>query len=267
MEEIIYCDWENIMNIPFKALSDRLKNNSDECKNTKAYNNNIVSYAFLGILAKIINRFENCTEYEVGLFVRSFDKWLDRKDIVNDPENSIEVQVGDICMVDWNINYNPELSYIHPCVIIEDINNLVSVLPVSSSHYDEAYHPITNPDGNKFYRRVDISDGFQKECTIFLDGMKVISKSRITRKIGSLTCDLKDESGLYREIRWNLFNIYFPYESSILNEKIRKQNERIYTLDKTRRFQQSRADNYRNKYLKFKEENEILKKELTTMQN
>ena len=47
------------MNIPFKALSDRLKNNSDECKNTKAYNNNIVSYAFLGILAKIINRFEN----------------------------------------------------------------------------------------------------------------------------------------------------------------------------------------------------------------
>ena len=61
MEEIIYCDWENIMNIPFKALSDRLKNNSDECKNTKAYNNNIVSYAFLGILAKIINRFENCT--------------------------------------------------------------------------------------------------------------------------------------------------------------------------------------------------------------
>ena len=118
MEEIIYCDWENIMNIPFKALSDRLKNNSDECKNTKAYNNNIVSYAFLGILAKIINRFENCTEYEVGLFVKSFDKWLDRKDIVNDPENSIEVQVGDICMVDWNINYNPELSYIHPCVII-----------------------------------------------------------------------------------------------------------------------------------------------------
>ena len=135
------------MNIPFKALSDRLKNNSDECKNTKAYNNNIVSYAFLGILAKIINRFENCTEYEVGLFVRSFDKWLDRKDIVNDPENSIEVQVGDICMVDWNINYNPELSYIHPCGIIEDINNMISVLPVSSSHYDEAYHPIENPNG------------------------------------------------------------------------------------------------------------------------
>lgn len=105
------------MNIPFKKLTEYLKNNTTKCKTTKAYEGNIVTHSLLGIIAKLINRFEDCTEYEIGLFVRSLDKWLDRKDVVNTPENSAIVQVGDICMVDWNINYNPELSYIHPCLI------------------------------------------------------------------------------------------------------------------------------------------------------
>ena len=96
--------------------------------------------------------------------------------------------------------------------------------------------------------------------------MKVISKRRSTRKIGALAGDLKDENGLYREIRWNLFKMYFPYESSVINEKIEKQNGRINSLDKTRRLQQSRADNYRNKYLRVKEENETLKNKLTESQ-
>ena len=60
--------------------------------------------------------------------------------------------------------------------------------------------------------------------------------------------------------------MYFPYESSVINEKIEKQNGRINSLDKTRRLQQSRADNYRNKYLRVKEENETLKNKLTESQ-
>lgn len=247
------------MNIPFKKLAEYLKNNTSKCKATKAYENNIVTHSLLGIIAKLINRFENCTEYEIGLFVRSFDKWLDRKDVVNTPENSTVVQVGDICMVDWNINYNPELSYIHPCLIMEDINNMISVLPISSSHIDEAYHPDTNPTGNKFYRKVDKSDGFKKECVVFLDGLKVISKSRIINKIGELTCDLKDEDGLFREIRWQLCQMYFPYETSIFSSTIEEKNNRINALDKTRRFHQSRADKYRKENIRLNSENKKLK--------
>ncbi len=248
------------MNIPFKKLAEYLKNNKTKCKQTRAYENNIVSHSLLGIIAKLINRFENCTEYEIGLFVRSFDKWLDRKDVVNTPENSTIVQVGDICMVDWNINYTPELSYIHPCLIIEDINNMISVLPVSSSHIDEAYHPISNPNGNKFYRKVDKSDGFKKECVIFLDELKVISKSRIINKIGSLTCDLKDEEGLFREIRWQIMGMYFPYEYSILRNTIENKEQVIAKTEKLRRVSQSRAD-------KFRIRNNYLEKEFEKMKN
>lgn len=245
------------MNIPFKKLAEYLKNNTKKCKTTKAYDNNIVTHSLLGIIAKLINRFEDCTEYEIGLFVRSFDKWLDRKDVINTPENSTTVQVGDICMVDWNINYTPELSYIHPCLIIEDINNMISVLPVSSSHLDEAYHPTSNPNGNKMYRKVDKSDGFKKECVIFLDSLKVISKSRIINKIGTLTCDLKDENGLFREIRWQMLSMYFPYEYSILRNTIEDKEEIIVKTEKLRRASQSRADKYRirNNFL----ENEFIK--------
>ncbi|MCM1232630.1 MAG: type II toxin-antitoxin system PemK/MazF family toxin [Ruminococcus flavefaciens] len=251
------------MNIPFKKLAEYLKNNTSKSKTTKAYEGNIVTKSLLGIIAKLINKFENFTEYEIGLFIKSFDKWLDRKDIVNTPENSIIVQVGDICMIDWNINYNPELSYIHPCLIIEDINNMISVLPVSASHLDEAYHPEFNPTGNKFYRKVGISDGFKKECAIFLGELKVISKSRIINKIGSLSCDLRDENGLFREIRWSLQQIYFPYETSVFRNTIEEKENRIYALDKTRRRQQRRADKNWKIILQLENENENLKKELT----
>lgn len=248
------------MNIPFKKLAEYLKDNKTKCKQTKAYENNIVSHSLLGIIAKLINKFEDCTEYEIGLFVRSFDKWLDRKDVVNTPENSTVVQVGDICMVDWNINYTPELSYIHPCLIIEDVNNMISVLPISASHINEAYHPDTNPNGNKCYRKVDKSDGFKKECVVFLDGLKVISKSRVINKIGSLTCDLKDENGLFREIRWNMINMYFPYEYSILRNTIDDREQRIIKMEELRRAQQSRADKYRIK-------NRILENKITELEN
>lgn len=163
-------------------------------------------------------------------------------------------------MVDWNINYNPELSYIHPCLIIEDINNMISVLPISSSHIDEAYHPDTNPTGNKFYRKVDKSDGFKKECVIFLDGLKVISKSRIINKIGALICDLKDENGLFREIRWQLYQMYFPYEYSVLTNTIYDREQRILKVEELRRAQQSRADKYRIK-------NRILEDEIKKLEN
>ena len=75
------------MNIPFKALSDRLKNNSDECKNTKAYNNNIVSLSGGSILPKS-NSYQtlfavsaDCNanpNYESGIIKKTKEKELEK---------------------------------------------------------------------------------------------------------------------------------------------------------------------------------------------
>lgn len=242
------------MQIPIKKLKNYLKDNTDDCKHSHSFDKSIISKSLFALFNKTINKIENMTEYETGLFIQSFDKWLDRKDIVNKPEGDVKVEVGDICMIDWNINYNPELSYVHPCLVIEDINNMIFAVPVSGQQdkISIAYHPIDKPDGDKNYRKVDVSDGLQKECVLFISEAKVISKSRIINKIGRINCDLLDENGLFREIRWNMIANYFPYEYSVLEKTIEIQQNRIDALDKTRRKQQSRADRYRNKNIELK---------------
>lgn len=256
------------MQIPIKKLKQYLKDNTNDCKHTHSFENSIVSKSIFALFNKFINKLEGMTEYEAGLFVQSFDKWLDRKDIVNKAENDVRIVVGDICMVDWNINYNPELSYVHPCLIIEDINNLIFTVPVSGQQdiIDIAYHPVDNIDGDKNYRKVDVFDGFQKECVLFISEAKVISKSRIINKIGHLTCDLSDENGLFREIRWNMISNYFPYEYSVLRETIEDNQNKIEKLEEYRRYHQSRADKNDHKIIKMQEEIEKLQKIIDTKQ-
>ena len=144
------------MQIPIKKLKQHLKSNTEDCKQTQSFDHSIVSKSIFGLLTKMINKFEHMTEYESGLFVQSFDKWLDRKEVVNKAENNLTVAVGDICMIDWSINYNPELSYVHPCLIIEDVNNMIFAVPVSSRQeiMNIAYHPSDNAAGDKNYRKV-----------------------------------------------------------------------------------------------------------------
>lgn len=249
------------MQIPIRELKKHLKNNVNDCKHTHSFENSIIAKSFFALFNKMINKFSSMTEYETGLFIQSFDKWLDRKDIINHTENDVKIEVGDICMIDWNINYNPELSYVHPCLIVEDINNMIFVAPVSGQQdkIDIAYHPEDNPNGDKNYRKVKVCDGFLKESVLFISEMKVISKSRVINKIGSLTCNLLDEDGLFREIRWHMISCYFPYEYSMLKNTIEEKQNRINALDKTRRLQQSRADKYRKENIRLNEENKELK--------
>lgn len=189
----------NNMQIPIKNLKKYLKDNTSDCKCSNAFDKSIVTQSFLALFNKVINKFSKMTEYETGLFIQSFDKWLDRKDIVNRAENDVKIAVGDICMIDWNINYNPELSYVHPCLVIEDINNMILVVSVSGQQdkINIAYHPEDNPNGDTNYRKVKVCDGFLKDSVLFLSEMKVISKRRIIHRIGCLTCDLLDENGLF----------------------------------------------------------------------
>ena len=57
-----------------------------------------------------------------------------------------------------------------------------------------------------------------------------------------MNCNLLDENGLFREIRWNMIKNYFPYEYSFLMDDINKSHEKIDKLEEHRRYQQSRAD-------------------------
>lgn len=238
------------MQIPIRDLKKYLKDNTEDCKHSHSFDKSIISKSLFALFNKVINKFSNMTEYETGLFIQSCDKWLDRKDIVNTAENNLNVSVGDICMIDWNINYKPELSYVHPCLIVEDVNNMIFVIPVSASQdkLENAYHKVENPDGDQNYWKVNIEDGFLKECVLFVSEAKVVSKSRIINKIGSINCDMLDEDSLFRNIRKYMIKTYFPYEVQKYQNTIERLNEEISRIENLRRKYQSRYDVLRIKY-------------------
>lgn len=252
------------MNIPLRDLKTELKDNVEECKSVYSYDNKIVTKSIFGFFSKLINKFEKTKSYQSGLLIKSLDNWLDRKDENNKPLDSKikDINVGDIYMVDWNLGYTPELSYEHPCVVIEKTNEFLFVLPVSgqSQYLEIGYHPIEQPNGDRNYRIVDVCDGFGKRCSIHVCQAKSISSTRILYKIGSLTINSEGVCELLNELRSEMLNIYFPIEYNRLLEEntlYKKENE---TLAKLRKQYQSNADKSRN-------ENEVLKRKIEKMQS
>lgn len=251
------------MQIPIAQLKKELRENVDECKNIHSYDNIIVSKSIFGLFSKLINKFERTKSYQTGLFIKSMDDWIDRKNNNNQPldRRITEISVGDIYMVDWNLSYSPELSYEHPCVVIEKIEDFLFVLPVSAQkqYIEIGYHPINNIDGNKNYRIVDATDGFNKQCVIHINQAKTISKTRILYKMGQLSTDENGYSKLYQEIKEEMISKYFPMEYNQLLEENSEYKRRFDYLSVQRKCNQSRADKYRN-------ENDQLKRKLEELE-
>lgn len=251
------------MNIPIRELKSELKNNIDECKQNYSYDNAIISKSIFGLFSKFINKFEHEKSYQTGLFIKSMDDWLDRKDNNRPLDKHIdEIFVGDIYMIDWCITYSPELSYEHPGIVMEIIDDFVFVLPVSGQkqYIEIGYHPETKTDGDKNYRIVNNSDGFKKECVIHINQAKTISKTRILYKIGSLTADENGNCELLHELKIELLNKYFQTEYNALlyeNSELQRKNE---YLSIQRKCNQSRADKFRN-------ENQELKKRISELES
>lgn len=260
-------DWGiTYMKIPIRELKKELRDNVNTCKSVSSYDNTIVSKSVFALFSKLINKFEKSRSYQTGLFIKSMDDWLDRHDKDNQPlDNKItEFNIGEIFMADWNLAYSPELSYEHPCVIIEKIGDFLFVLPVSGQkqYIEIGYHPIDNMNGDKSYRIVDVDDGFNKRCVIHINQAKIISKTRILYKMGELQTDDEGRCKLLEEIKYEMLNKYFPNEYNKLLEENNEYKKRIEYLSTQRKCNQSRADKYRNENAKLKAELDKLMKKL-----
>lgn len=147
---------------------------------------------------------------EMAMITNSLNRWQDKKSLLN-PQ---QVSIGDILLVDLGLCYSPELSYGHPALVLEKWKNLIFVIPAtsSSSKLEQAYHPIDNPTGKWYYRKVSASDGFAHDCVLIINNAKIISKTSILSPMGKLTCNLQDNTQLFRELKNTLLKHLFYKE-------------------------------------------------------
>ena len=200
------------------GLQDKIiKDESSESRS--AGDSSICLSQFLNIISNITSQANDFTESDLALLTKSLQQFLHRRSFTSCKE---EIKVGDIFNIDFGINYEPEMSYNHPGLILEEVGDLVLAVPTSTSSkkLQNAYHPIKNKNGHWYYYEVDKSDGFAERCVLILGNVCTISKGRLLEKKGHLTCDVSDENSLYREIRNIVLQHLFSKEYNKLTSKI-----------------------------------------------
>lgn len=202
-------------------------------RNQPAKNTSDVLANYLYMMSNLNADVDSWSASEMAMITNSLNRWQDRKTLLNRQQ----ISVGDILMVDLGLCYAPELSYGHPALVLEEWKNLIFVIPAtsSSSKLAQAYHPTDNPNGKWYYRKVSISDGFAHDCVLIINNAKIISKTAILSPIGKLTCDLQDETQLFREVKNTLLEHLFHREwtaNQNLAEIYTKLQEKVDSLQK-----------------------------------
>ncbi|ODR36221.1 type II toxin-antitoxin system PemK/MazF family toxin [Eisenbergiella tayi] len=225
-----------MLNVDFQALRNIIRDKSNKSKN--AVESAVCLREFMNLLENILENNKCFKQDEAANFIMSIQNWLIRRCFTS----CKDVNIGDIFYADLGINYKPEFSYHHPVIILEDVGNVVMVVPVSTteSNVSEAYHPLDNPEGSKLMRKVygkekgQESDGFEKTGAILLTDVKTISKGRLISKKGRLK-DINNDASLFREIKKSVFKLCFPKENINMyklmkeNEKLQSENEKLKT--------------------------------------
>lgn len=196
------------MQIDYEKLASIATNPTSRSKMAKDTSEVLASY--MQIISNLIYSAERLSESEMAMIISSLNRWITRKDL----SVNRSYAVGTIVQLEWGNNFSPELSYKHPAVIIEEWTNTVLVIPTTSTptKVATAYHPIDNPSGKWYYRKVGVTEGFAHDCALILNNAKIMSKTRITSVSGAIAGNLNDDSNVFREVRKTMIQNFFSKE-------------------------------------------------------
>ena len=115
--------------------------------------------------------FSKCSSYEVAQIISAHDNYLKKKNKAN---NFTRYRKKQLLMVELGENYN-NLSYKHPAIVIDSINDKVFVVPCTSGHAPK------NKDGqiHKGYIEANELDGFSHLTTVILKEARCIDKMQV----------------------------------------------------------------------------------------
>lgn len=101
---------------------------------------------------------------------------------------TFEVNVGDVCYIDFGQAYLNESGFQHFGIVISKLNGKVFVVPMTSNPYTyaQAYDRIENPTGRKHLMRFGQRNGLNRKSVLFINDCKFINPTRIIEIVGHL---------------------------------------------------------------------------------
>lgn len=110
-------------------------------------------------------------------------------------ELGVWIRVGDICYIDFGINYINEAGFQHFGIILCIKNNKVLVVPMTSNK--RAYRDASENNSKWHLMAIGKIDGMHQESTLFLNDSKFISSARII----DVKAHIPPKSKLFCEIK------------------------------------------------------------------
>ncbi|MDF9824952.1 hypothetical protein M2475_001354 [Breznakia sp. PF5-3] len=110
-------------------------------------------------------------------------------------ELGVWIRVGDICYIDFGINYINEAGFQHFGVILAIRNNKVLVVPMTSNV--KAYRDAQGNDGKGHLMAIGKIEGMHRESTLFLNDSKFINSARII----DVKAHISTNSELFKKIK------------------------------------------------------------------
>lgn len=166
--------------------------NAHELKRIMNDNNTILNELELNMIIKNYleqekNMIDNLSKEEKINYIASHLNFFDYR---TDYENTrFNVEIGDICYIDYGINYIRECGYFHLGLVIEIKHSKYLVLPMTSS--------IKTFEKAVFWKQRNLLalpsiSNVDKNTTLFLNDARFINSSRIINKISTMNKDSKE---------------------------------------------------------------------------
>ncbi len=178
---------------------DDLKNFSDNDYSDPATDYPVLREAIEEYVTNVRNEYKTMNAKQARDRLLSEYNYQVRSKLKSSRSFGLSIREGDICYIDYGKAYISEAGYQHFGLVLKVFCGKALVLPMTSNptNYDQAYDPVTNPDGLRHLMRLGKTEGLYKYSVLFLNDGKYINTARIIDVKSHLDCD----STLFNEIR------------------------------------------------------------------
>ena len=153
--------------------------------NSNEINENELNNILNNYLVKEKEILINLSKEEIINYISSHLNFFDYR--LNYENEKFDVEVGDICFIDYGINYTRECGYFHFGIIIEIKHSKCLIIPMTSNPktFEKAtFWKQENLLAIPIIRNVDMN--IERNATLFLNDARFINSSRIINKIANI---------------------------------------------------------------------------------
>lgn len=230
----------------------RFTENTELNKTKSARKTSSIILSAVQLTENFVKGIKHMNAYDAASTIYSDANWIKnskREYFTNDAGQRITIQIGKTYYIDYGKTFRGELAYFHHGLCIGKRNGKVLVIPITSGkdYFANCFHPIENPKANRKYRRGLLSEGFAKDCVLYINDTKYISEGRFQKEGVSINTEI------LLDIQKLVFQVAFPELYQCYTNNINK----IVKLEKQVSDQKSIINNLKNEKNKL---NQLLQK-------